>query len=464
MKLKISIIALALTGMWACQPELNEFTPSKGNADFTTYMSAGNSLTAGYSDGALYKSGQENSYAAILAKQLETVGRTGEFRIPFIESEDGVGTRGGALVTKMKMGFSTDCKGVQSPSPVLANPNATQQELAVLIGTPVGANGPYNNVGVPGAKVGHLLAPGYGSLNPYYGRFASAPGNAVVNEFATVQPTFFSLWIGNNDVLGYATSGGIGDVITPVSGDPGFGFAASYEAIVQYFEFTATAGVVANIPDITSVPFFTTVPYNPIVLTDQAQVDALNAGYAAYNGAMQLFGSELRINWTLGQNPMVIADASIQVPAGYEALKMRQITAEELVLLSIPQDSIKCGGWGSLKPVPDQFILTSQEKTNVANAVASYNEVIAGVAEAHDLALVDANKYMKLASNGGLKMDGVMFTNAFVTGNLFSTDGVHLTPQGNAVVANFFIDAINEKYNSKIPKVPVSEYNAVLLP
>lgn len=464
MKTKISIIALALTGMWACQPELNEFAPTKGNADFTTYMSAGNSLTAGYSDGALYKSGQQNSYAAIIAMQMEAVGRTGDFKVPYIETEDGVGLRGANLVTKMEMGYSVDCKGVASLSPVFANPNASQQELAVLIGTPIGEAGPYHNVGVPGAKVGHLLAPGYGTLNPYYGRFASDAGNAVVDEFANVNPTFFSLWIGNNDVLGYATSGGIGDIITPLEGTPGIGFAASYEAVIQYFEATATGGIVANIPDITSIPFFTTVPYNPIVLTEQAQVDALNAGYAAYNGAMELFQSPLRITWTLGQNPMVIADASIQVPPGYEALKMRQITAEELVLLSIPQDSIKCGGWGSLKPVPDQFILTSQEKTNVANAVASYNEVIAGVAAAHDLALVDANKYMKQASNGGIKMDGVMFTNAFVTGNLFSTDGVHLTPQGNAVVANFFIDAINDKYNSNIPKVPVSEYNPVLLP
>ncbi len=464
MKRKIYIIALALTGMWACQPEINEFTPSKGTADFTTYMSAGNSLTAGYSDGALYKSGQENSYAAILAKQFEAVGRTGTFNIPFIESEDGVGTRGAALVTKMKMGYSTDCLGTTSLAPVLSNTETSQQDLAIRIGTPVAQNGPFNNVGVPGAKVGHLLAPGYGSLNPFYGRFASAPGNAVVNEFALVNPTFFSLWIGNNDVLGFATSGGAGDVITPVAGDPGFGFAASYEAIVQYFEATATAGVVANIPDITSVPFFTTVPYNPIVLTDQAQVDALNAGYAAYNGAMQLFGSDLRINWTLGQNPMVIADATIQVPAGYEALKMRQITANELVLLSIPQDSLKCGGWGTQKAVPNQFILTVAEKTEIANAVAAYNQVIEAVATAHDLAFVDVNAKMKEASTTGIKMDGVLFNNVFVRGNLFSTDGVHLTKQGNAAVANFFIDAINAKYNASVPKVVVSGYEAVLLP
>jgi hypothetical protein len=64
----------------------------------------------------------------------------------------------------------------------------------------------------------------------------------------------------------------------------------------------------------------------------------------------------------------------------------------------------------------------------------------------------------------GIKMDGVLFTADFVTGNAFSTDGVHLTPQGNALAANTFIDAINKKYNASIPKVNVADYEAVRLP
>ena len=457
MKIKISIIALALAGMWACQPELNEFTPSKGAADFTTYMSMGNSLTAGYSDGALYKSGQQNSYAAILAKQLETVGRTGEFKIPFIESEDGVGTRGAALVTKMVMGYSTDCFGETGLSPVMANPNATQQELGAALMTPVSANGPFNNIGVPGAKVGHLLVPGYGAMNPFYGRFASAASNAIVNEIPGISPTFFSLWIGNNDVLGYATSGGAADAITPVDGPPGVGFAASYEAVVQSLEVTATSGVVANIPNITAIPFFTRIPYNVVLLEDQAIVNLLNGAYADYNTGAHSLGLD-SIKWSLGYNPLVIADASSQ-------LTMRQMVAGELALLSLPQDSLKCGGWGTQKPIANQFILTLTEKDAILAAVASYNTIIASVASTHNLALVDMNKYMdQAASTTGIVMDGVKFTNAFVTGNLFSTDGVHITPQGNAAVANFFIDAINTTYNASVPKANVTEYNAVLLP
>jgi hypothetical protein len=450
--------------LWSCQPEINEFEPSKGNADFSVYMTAGNSLTAGYADNALYKSGQENSFSNMLAEQMEYVGRTGSFNIPYINTEDGVGTGNGVLFTKLTMGFTQDCLGNTSLGPVRANPNATQQELAVLLGTSVAAQGPFHNIGVPGAKVTHLLAPGYGALNPFYGRFASAAGNAVVDEIALVKPTFFTLWIGNNDVLSYAIAGGAADQITPLDGAAGMGFAASLEAILMTFKATATAGAIANIPDITDIPYFTTVPHNPIALTDQTQVDQLNAAYGQYNAAMEQFGLDYRINFTLGANPMVIHDPSIAVPPGYETLQIRQIKATELVLLSIPQDSIKCAFWGTQKPVPGTFVLDEKEIMDIEEAVAGYNLAIKAAAEKYDLAHTDMNALMKKVSSGGFVVDGVSFSNAFVTGNAFSTDGVHLTPQGNAVAANAFIDAINKKYNASIPKVNVAQYNAVVLP
>ena len=78
--------------------------------------------------------------------------------------------------------------------------------------------GPFNNMGVPGAKSYHLLAPGYGNVagvaaglaNPYYARMATAADATVLGDAASVGATFFSLWIGNNDVLGYVVSGGSG--------------------------------------------------------------------------------------------------------------------------------------------------------------------------------------------------------------------------------------------------------------
>src|SRR5690606_33481431 len=72
-------------------------------------------------------------------------------------------------------------------------------------------SGPFNNVGVPGAKSFHLGIEGYGYGNPYFGRMASNPMASMIGDAVAQNPTFFTLSeIGGNDVLAYATSGGTG--------------------------------------------------------------------------------------------------------------------------------------------------------------------------------------------------------------------------------------------------------------
>jgi hypothetical protein len=53
-----------------------------GSANFTKYVALGDSFAAGYSDGALFKIGQEGSYPNILGQQFAAAGG-GEFKTPF---------------------------------------------------------------------------------------------------------------------------------------------------------------------------------------------------------------------------------------------------------------------------------------------------------------------------------------------------------------------------------------------
>jgi hypothetical protein len=88
------------------------------------------------------------------------------------------------------------------------------------------------------------------------------------------KPTFFSLWIGANDVLSYASSGGMGvdqkgntDPSTYGSNDisdPNV-VAAAIKGILDGLKSVGTTkGAISNIPYVSSVPYFTTVPYNPL--------------------------------------------------------------------------------------------------------------------------------------------------------------------------------------------------------
>jgi hypothetical protein len=142
----------------------------------------------------------------------------------------------------------------------------------------------------------------------------------------------------------------------------------------------------------------------------------------------------------------------------------------ELVLLSVPQDSLKCGGWGIISPwsfmptpIPDQFILTADEVGAIQTAVQGFNETIKGLAATSGLAVCDMNENLKTLQSG-IVWDAIKMNTRFITGGVFSTDGLHLTPRGNAVAANFFIDAINAKYGSTIPHVNVSAYPGLMFP
>ena len=247
MKFKYLIYITIIGFLFSCKPEVDEFSLSSGSADFSTYVSIGNSLTAGYASGSLFRSGQESSYPSILAMQFQKAGG-GNFVQPLMEGEFGI------LPGKLKLGYSTDCLGTTSLAPV---PDQGQLDAIAPIGYTV------NNMGVPGAKSFHLLAPGYGSLagvplglaNPYYARFASSEQATVIGDAIAMAPTFYSLWIGNNDVLGYATSGGVGDTITGINT-----FAYALNTIITAMNATGAKGVIANIPDVTAIPFFTTVP------------------------------------------------------------------------------------------------------------------------------------------------------------------------------------------------------------
>ncbi len=424
MKIRNIISFFGLLTMMACEPEMESFKPSPGDADFSTMVAVGNSLTAGFADGELYRSAQQNSYPNIVAQQLKHAGG-GDFIQPLMKDEYGFGNR---LVLDVIDGMLT---------PVPAGKQVNPDNLLSIYDE----KGPFNNFGIPHAKADHLLVPGYGFLNPYFGRFAkNVNTSTVLNDAMIVEPTFFLLWIGNNDVLNYAIHGGEGETITNVEY-----FSKIIESIISLLAENNAPGAVANIPDITVIPFFTTIPSIGLVLTE-SQASELNLVYKDFP----------HIEFKAGQNGFVVTDAEAQG-------QIRQLTANELLLLSVPPDSMQYAGWGSMKPIPLQYYLSEQQIENVRETVDQYNSFIRKITGDMNLAFVDVNTPLKNAETG-IIFDGVSFTTKFVTGGVFSLDGIHLTARGNAIVANEFIDAINKKYGSSVPKTSVTEFQGVIFP
>ncbi len=449
---KTAFVAIVASAIISCKPDLKAPTAEKGSADFTKYVAIGNSITAGFADGALYYDGQASSYANILAQQFKTVGG-GEFKTPFTAVNSvGMGSSGNA---KLVLGYKTDCKGVNGLSPI---PFAANGDLAVFFAS-VANQQPFNNMGIPGAKVTTVVYPGYGNAalllpnyNPFFARTlttAEQPTASMLSKSVEQNATFFSLFIGNNDVLGYSTDGGASGSITPSAGAAGVGFDASYDAIIAGMTANGAKGVIANVPYVNDLPYFTTVPYNGLTL-DATQAAGLSA---YYNAVYPTAG----ISFSAGSGlPFIIQDPA--VTGG-----VRKIKSNEYVLLTTPQDSLKCAGWGSKKPLANKYVLTEAEVANIKNATDAYNTKIKTVADAKGFAFVDVNAFMASAKKG-VVFNAVTTSATFVSGGAFSLDGIHLTPRGNALLANEFIKAINAKFGSTIMQVDANQYIGIKFP
>lgn len=494
---KILISSLALTGLLftvSCNTDFDtdvkDVKVTSGTADFTRYVSLGNSLTSGYRDGALYLDGQNESYPSMIAEQMKLAGGASVFNQPLMSDN-----LGGIPAVNFSNKLILTVSSTGALSPTVASGTATN-----TIANIYNASAPIYNLGVPGAKSYHLVANGYGNpagislgtANPYFVRFASSTTTSVLADAMKINPTFFSLWIGNNDVLGYATSGGDGtNAITSETL-----FTQAYTALVTTLTSAGAKGVVANIPDVTGIPFFTTVPYNPVPI-DQASVTALNAQvFGPLKQILTAYGQGSRLQLVgLTNNPLLIKDENLTnlstqittalIGAGVSAQQAglmgqifgqaRHATSADLIPLttssvigtapSSPYAVSPFNKYGVTFPLEDKHVLNATEVAEVTTATAKFNSIISSLATSKGLAFVDANTKMKeLSQNSGIQFDGVKYTAKFVTGGAFSLDGVHLTGRGYAIIANEFIKAINGKYGSTLPNVNPNSYSGVKFP
>ncbi len=426
---------LACLALASCKPTLEPEKPQTGDADFSYYLAVGNSLTAGTSNGSLYTSAQQNSFPAMLASKFNLVANS-KFEQPLLPGEHGYPFP--KIILSMRQG---PCDTVSSLSPV-PFPGALDSAGSAAN---VSFKGPYNNMAIPGIRAIDYLFPGYGALNPYAGRiFVSPLTNRPLDELKLQKHTFFTLWEGGNDVLGYAVAGGEQGT-GPTSAITNINqFTAAFDSLMQTLTANGAKGVVLNIPDITSLPYFNTIPANGAEVT-KAQANALND---AYNGT--------QVHFNPGANYFVIEDANSLV--GF-----RQMEKGELVRLELPLDSVKCAGWGTKKPIPAAFVLTADEVTKITNAIQLFNNVITTMANRYSVPMLDINAYIQ-SINSGISYNGILYTPTFVSGGAYSLDGIHPTGRGYALIANQVIMTINSYYKSTLPMVDPNNYDGIMFP
>lgn len=414
--LQIIIFIISAILIFNCK-KTTESENNWGNADFTSFVAIGNSLTAGVADGALYETAQKNSFPNLIAKMADV---ENDFKQPIM---GGTGFSFNETEGRLSINVFTN------PPSIDFLPAGTENNRDL--------NRAYNNLGIPLIRANQLYTATNAveaESNHFVDKILRGSGRTAIEEALSLNPTLITLWVGNNDVLESATLG-LADE------NSNYTIAAEFndhiiEIINQLTISTDAPIFLANIVDITDLPYFTSLP--PYVIDP-------NNGQKTY-----LFGE-------------------------CENGVKRQLTDDDLVLFWALPDyfnlKANIGNISEATALNDTLILDVEEIAEIKALIGDYNVIIANTANTYSqVYLVDINSMFQQISQNGYTFDGIQYTSkinifdsdgilnpgAFGT-SLFSYDALHPIKYGYASFANSFIEVINSSLNADLPLVTTDE-------
>jgi hypothetical protein len=194
-------------------------------------------------------------------------------------------------------------------------------------------------------------------------------------------------------------------VLTPIAQ-----FEGAYSNLVKRLAGTGATVFVANIPDVTAIPYVMPVP----------------TAAALFNVPLPLFTAALGVS----TNDYINLD---NLPTA----------------VGILQGSIA-------GPLTDSEFLSAGEIQQIRDATRQFSEIIAVQAKANGAVLLDANAFLNQLDRHGIVVSGHRLTTEFL-GGIFSLDGVHPSNTGAAVTANYFIKTMNRRATAHISPVNVRQ-------
>lgn len=417
--LSVSGLTLAALVATACfEDDLNEVLgprPTGDNAIFQNYVALGNSITAGYQSSGLTDASQRQSYAFLLAQQM--------------------GTRY-AYASMFNRGCNPPVTNFQqqtggaTPNIITAAARPTICDLRTL----ATATDILNNVAVPNAS---SFDPTAANGTPFSNTLTSLilGGSTQVARALEARPTFASIWIGNNDVLGFALADGRANAPTGLAGMTSTAqFQTNYDAMINQLLAGAPnlEGILIGVVQVANAPimFPAAALSNP---TFKAGFDGIAGVPTALDpsctaggaGAASLINTFLAFQIRQGAHPPIIACVA--------------------------------GGASGLIPAPvgDILVLDPAEQATVAARVTAYNTFISTKAASLGWAYFDPNPTLVALRTAGTVVTQVptlQATGTFGTG--MSLDGVHPAAPIHRLIANEMITAINANYSTTLVPVP----------
>jgi lysophospholipase L1-like esterase len=418
-KYSLLTLLLMMIVLTSCELEKSiDKTPfSTGSADFSSFAVIGDSYPAGYQSAALTEQHQIYSFPNLIAQQAGV----DTFQQPLLGYPGiGVYTSAGYGILELE---------TLSPLSIVAQdyedyPNFDKNNPYISSEVRDYPK-PYNNLSIPGIFLTDILNAAIyefsESKSPLINtilRCDFAHQKTVVDQLKELNPTFVLCMAGNSDMLDYALSGGTSDNPMPTAVE----FGDLYAELMDSLKATGADIVTGNIPDIQTLPFFNTL--EPYV------IDTLTGLPALVDDEKVPF---------IGVDPetdLVLLTAMASISEG----------------LGVP---IEYGGTD--EPLPDEDFLNAEEISELGEKITAYNAAISSICGSRDIPVFNFNVFLNDLQETGYEIVGYTFEGEFLTGGFFSLDGIHPNDAGNALLANRWIDLINNSFNANIPSVDVKK-------
>ena len=393
-------------------------------ADFSRFVALSDSTGAGFTNASLNERHQVWSWPAVIARQAG---------VPLCPANAAAADPCFAQPLVSFPGIGPEFQ-LLSLAPTIAPANGLGSPLMLNFGRP------YNNLSIPGATVGAMLAltgaepqqPGEPTAVTM-GRFILRGQGTAVAQAVALQPTFVVIWLGNNDALSTMFSG------SPATLTPATDYAARIQAVVNTIDATGADIVIGNIPT-QPLPYMLLIPrfvVNPATGQPVPGPD----------------GNPIPLIADLGDGTVG------PVPAGsFVLLHARANLATGYGLPNVPPfNAFPNAG----KPLPDSDVITVAEFAAIVARINEYNTAIQAAASAKGIPVADIKGlWDRVYAPGGMHVGPITVSAAPISGGFFGLDFFHPTDLGYLLIANEYIKTINNAHDTEIPLASITQLYA----
>jgi lysophospholipase L1-like esterase len=375
----------------------------------------------------------------------------------------GIGTQGTILVptsTGSLTPLAPPCRGedakafsFDSALETRLNPEAKPLNVAVPGQTVHEAlyqtqpTGPCANAGLPATLAGLNSIVNAENLSFYPILANFGPNVTQLQAAVSLRPTLALVWLGSNDLLKYAASDGALPPTSPAS------FQSDIAQIIAALQNTGAKVAIANLVDVMGTAYFTPVAALPRIEAAKGVPTPLQAPIAAAVGAfLQGFGVGSEGYLTLSGSQKILGVMQASMPAILGGATPATAFASGFAQLQASSGAFGAGDY-----------VTDSTATTAKSLNAAYNTAIATAVRQTGAALVDIHTpfaQAEAATNEVLPVTGTCCSLAY-NGGFFSLDGLHPSNTGYAVIANLFIDTINQAYGATIPPLSPARIAAI---